>query len=47
MRRREHRVNSGFPEPDVEHFRSLQLVPAAKAAYEVLKSKRERIDRLK
>jgi len=46
MRRREHRVNSGFPEPDVEHFRSLQLAPAAKA-YEVLKSKRERIDRLK
>ena len=31
---------------DVEHFRSLQLAPAAKA-YEVLKSKRERIDRLK
>ena len=40
-------VDSGSPRTELEHFRSTQLVTAAKSAYEVLKAKRQRIERLK
>ena len=40
-------VDSGSPQTEVAHFRSAQLVTAAKSAYEVLKAKRQRIERLK
>jgi len=40
-------VDSGSPRTELEHFRSTQVVTAAKAAYEVLKAKRQRIERLK
>jgi hypothetical protein len=40
-------VESGSPQTEVAHFRSAQLVTAAKSAYEVLKAKRQRIERLK
>ena len=39
-------VGSGSPRTELEHFRSTQLVTAAKAAYELLKAKRQRIERL-
>ena len=40
-------VLSGSPRTELEHFHSAQLVTAAKSAYEVLKTKRLRIERLK
>jgi len=40
-------VDSGSPRTELEHFRSTQVVTAAKGAYEVLKAKRQRIERLK
>ena len=40
-------VDSGSPRIELEHFRSAQVVTAAKSAYEVLKAKKRRIDRLK
>jgi hypothetical protein len=40
-------VDSGSPQTEVAHFRSAQLVTAAKSAYEVLKAKRQRIERLR
>lgn len=39
-------VESGSPRTGLEHFRSTQLVTAAKSAYEALKAKRQRIERL-
>jgi len=39
-------VLSGSPRTELEHFRSAQLVTAAKSAYEVLKTKRVRIEHL-
>jgi hypothetical protein len=39
-------VDSGSPRTEIEHFRSTQLVTAAQSAYEVLKAKRQRIERL-
>jgi hypothetical protein len=39
-------VGSGSPRTELEHFRSTQLVTAAKSAYELLKAKRQRIERL-
>jgi hypothetical protein len=40
-------VDSGSPRTELEHFRSTQLVTAAKSAYEALKVKRQRIERSK
>jgi len=40
-------VLSGSPLTELEHFRSAQLVTAAKSAYDVLKTKRLRIERLR
>ncbi len=40
-------VDSGSPRTELEHFHSTPLVTAAKSAYEVLKAKRQRIERLK
>jgi hypothetical protein len=39
-------VDSRSARTELEHFRSTQLVTAAKSAYEVLKAKRQRIERL-
>jgi len=39
-------IDSGSPRTELEHFRSIQLVTAAKSAYEALKAKRQRIERL-
>jgi hypothetical protein len=39
-------VDSGSPRTELEHFRSTQLVTAARSAYQVLKVKRQRIERL-
>jgi hypothetical protein len=39
-------VDSGSPRSELEHFRSTQLVTAAKSAYEVLTAKRQRIEHL-
>jgi len=40
-------VLSGSPRTELEHFRSAQLVTAAKSAYDVLQTKRLRIERLR
>jgi hypothetical protein len=40
-------VHSGSPLVELEHFRSTQVVTAAKSAYQVLKAKKRRIERLK
>ena len=40
-------VVSGSPRTELEHFHGAQIVTAAKSAYEVLKAKRQRIERLK
>jgi hypothetical protein len=40
-------VDSGSPRIELEHFRSAQVVTAAKSAYEVLKAKKRRIERIK
>ena len=39
-------VDSGSPQTELEHFRSTQLVTAARSAYEALRAKRQRIERL-
>ena len=40
-------IDSGSPQTELAHFRSAQLVTAAKSAYELLKAKRQRIEHLK
>jgi len=40
-------VVSGSPRTELEHFHSTPLITAAKSAYEVLKAKRQRIERWK
>ncbi len=40
-------VDSGSSQTELEHFRSTQIVTAAKSAYVVLQAKRERIERPK
>lgn len=40
-------VDSGSPRTELEHFHSTQLVTAAKSAYQMLKARRQRIERLK
>ena len=40
-------LDAGSPRTELEHFRSAQLVTAAKSAYQVLKAKRQRIERSK
>jgi hypothetical protein len=40
-------VDSGSPRTELEHFHSTQLITAAKSAYEALKAKKQRIERLK
>ncbi len=40
-------VDSGSPQTELQHFRSAQIVTAAKSAYAVLQAKRERIERPK
>lgn len=40
-------VDSGSPRTELEHLHSAQLVTAAKSAYEVLRAKKQRIERFK
>jgi len=38
-------IDSGSPRVELEHFRSAQIVTAAKSAYVMLQVKRQRIER--
>ena len=40
-------VDSGSPQTELEHFRSAQIVTAARSVYVMLEAKRQRIERSK